>query len=184
MVLPGLIEQSYDAAEKLRFSGFTITALHLQQAISAAGDILRRSPNVPGACTYLNAMWTAMLRHVGLPAYCVAGDLCVRGVMAFGSTDSDNTLRFDGTGGAWDGHCWLAFGDYTGDLSLFRTAYTLPVGSNLRQAVLDEFGPEQDFLFMNNSDATATGFHYRPRYVANETEITGLLLGARSVGLL
>lgn len=126
-----------------------------------------------------------MLRdNLGLPAYCVAGDLYVRGRMAFGSADPNVTRCLGESSDAWDGHCWLALGHYVGDISVFRTAYAQPQGSNLRQAVLDVFGLRRGLLLMHWSDALTTGFDYRPKYVVRESEITALIKGARAVGKL
>jgi hypothetical protein len=111
MILPMLIEVSYGAAEKSRFLSFDATTLHLKQAAKAGTEILCRSSSLPGACTYLTAMWAAMLRDaLSLPAYYVAGDLHVRGRMAFGSTDPSVAQRLDASSNAWDGHCWLGLG--------------------------------------------------------------------------
>jgi hypothetical protein len=185
MGLPSLIEVSYDAAEKSRFLSFEATAVCLEQAVQVGMEILRRSPSVPGACTYLTAMWTAVLRdNLQLPVYCVAGDLCVHGRMAFGSADPDIARCFAASSDAWDGHCWLVLGQHVGDLSVFRTAYAQPQGSNLRQVVLDEFGSGRGLFLMRGSDALATGFEYRPKYVVREAEISALILGARAAGRL
>ena len=185
LILPELIEVSYGAAEKSRFLAFDATKLHLEQAAEAGTEILRRSKSLPGACTYLTATWAAMLRdNLDLLAYCVAGDLYVRGRMAFGSTDPNITPSLGESSDAWDGHCWLALGRYVGDISVFRTAYAQPQGSNLRQAVMDEFGPGRGLFLMRWSDALTTGFDYRPKYVARESEITALIKGAYAEGKL
>lgn len=183
--LSKLIKTSYDAAEESRFLGFNATKLHLEQAKDAGRLILRRSPSIPGACTYLSAMWVAMLRDsLHLPAYCVAGDLYVRGRIAFGSTAPNAAKRLDASNDVWDGHCWLALGRYIGDISVFRTAYAQPQGSNLRQAVLDKFGPGRGLFLMRWSDALTSGFDHRPKYVATESEITALINGALAAGKL
>jgi len=185
LILPGLIEASYSAAEKSRFLTFDATTLHLKQAAEAGTEILRRSLSLPGACTYLTATWAEMLRDaLSLPAYCVAGDLYIRERMAFGSPEPNVARRLGESSDAWDGHCWLALGRYVGDISVFRTAYAQLQGSNLRQAVLDEFGPGRGLFLMRWSDALTTGFDYRPKYVVRESEITALIKGARAAGKL
>lgn len=130
-------------------------------------------------------MWVAMLRDaLSLAAYYVAGDLYVRGRMTFGSTDLNVAQRLGESSDAWDGHCWLALGRYVGDISVFCTAYAQPQGSNLRQAVLDEFEPGRGLFLMRCSDALTTGFDYRPKYVVRESEITALIKSARAAGKL
>lgn len=183
--LLNLIELSYGAPEKSRFLNFAVTNEQLEKAADAGEEILQRAPSFPGACTYLAAIWTGVLREAfSLPAYCVAGDLCVRGRMAFGSTDPDTASRLGVSSDGWDAHCWLALGQHVGDLSIFRTAYALPQGSNLRQAVLDVFGPGLGLFLMPNSNALAAGFEYRPKHVATEAEITAIVQGARAAGKL
>lgn len=185
LILPSLIKASYGAIEKSRFLGFNATTLHLEQAAEVGTEILRRSPCLPGACTYLSALWAAILRDkLKLPAYCVAGDLYVRGRIAFGSTDPKVSKRLDASSDAWDAHCWLVLGRYIGDISIFRTAYVQPQGSNLRKAVLDKFGSGRGLFLMRWSDALTSGFDYRPKYVVNEAEITALINGAQAEGKL
>lgn len=185
MDLSRLIESSYDMAEKTRFLSFEAAHSHLRQAAEVGSEILGRSPVTPGACTYLTAVWVAALRDkFSFPAYCVAGDLCVRGRMAFGSTNPDVAQCFGVSCAAWDGHCWLVLGQYIGDISVFRTAYAQPHGSNLRQAVLAEFGPGRGLFLLRNSDGLVAGFEYRPKYVVREAEITALISGARAIGKL
>jgi len=104
--------------------------------------------------------------------------------MAFGSTDPEVARSLDVSNGAWDGHCWMALGHYVGDASVFRTAYALPENSNLRRAVLEEFGRGRGLFLMPWTEATRIGFEYIPKYVASETELTGLIKGADAVGAL
>jgi hypothetical protein len=183
--LARLIEASYDAAETSRSASFTAAEVHMQLAADTGSNLLRVSPSVPGACTYLTAAWTAILRDShNLPAYCVAGDLCVRGRMAFGCPDLDLSRCFDASSNAWDGHCWLALGQLVGDISVFRTAYAQPENSNLRQVVLEEFGSGRGLLLMHNADALAAGFEYRPKYVLREAQVTSLIQGARANRML
>lgn len=185
MDLASLVEDSYGATERSRFLSFEATSLHLDQAAQAGIALLRSAPSVPGACTYMTAMWTAMLRdNVHVPVYCVAGDLRVRGRMAFGSAESDIARCFATSSNGWDGHCWLVLGEHLGDISIFRTAYAQPHGSNLRRAVVDEFGPGRGLFLMHRSDALAAGFEYRPKYVVRDAEMTALIQGARAAGWL
>jgi hypothetical protein len=102
--------------------------------------------------------------------------------MAFGSTDPDVARALGRSNDAWDGHCWIALGPYVGDASLFRTAYGLQEDSNLRSAVLDEFGPGRGLLLMPWAEAAKAGFEYIPKYVATEVELTGLIQGAAASG--
>ena len=108
----------------------------LKRVSEAGTEVLRRSLKQPGACAHLTAAWVGVVRDaLNLPAYCIAGDLVVRGRMAFGGSSVDVKDWFTESTDAWDGHCWLAIGQHVGDLFLFRTAYDLPAHSNLRQTV-------------------------------------------------
>jgi len=177
--LVSLIERSYGRAERSRYLSFEITKDHLEQAALFGEEILRRNDPVPGACAHLTALWTAMLRDaLNLPVFCVAGDLFVMGRMTFGSADPHEVSTLCLSNNEWDGHCWLGIGQYVGDISVFRTAYAQPEGSNLRQTVLAQFGFKRSLFLMSWSDACAIGFKYHPKYVAKEMEISGLIKGS------
>jgi hypothetical protein len=102
--------------------------------------------------------------------------------MAFGSTNPETARRLAVSSDGWDGHCWLALGHHVGDISVFRTAYAQSEDSNLRKAVVEEFGLGRGLFLMPWSDALDAGFEYRPKYVVTEVEVTGLIQGAHAAG--
>ncbi|WP_437760764.1 hypothetical protein [Sorangium sp. So ce1389] len=104
--------------------------------------------------------------------------------MAFGSADPEVAKQLAASNAAWDGHCWIALGSYVGDISIFRSAYAAPEGSNLRTVVVEQFGLGRGLFLATRSDAMQANFSYRPKHVVTEAEIAGLILSARAVGRL
>jgi hypothetical protein len=104
--------------------------------------------------------------------------------MAFGSSNPDVAKNLTTSDIGWDGHCWLALGAYVGDLSIFRSAYAAPEGSNLRATVIEQFGFGYQLFLGPWTDAQQMGFNYQPKHVATEEEINCLVQGARAVGRL
>lgn len=165
-----LIQRSYGNAEAERHRAYVPSREHLELAAAAGTEILKRTSVAPGACTYMSAMWAAMLRdNLKVPAFCVAGDLCILDRMAFGSTDPEVAMQLGSSNDAWEGHCWLALGDYLGDISVFRTAYAAPEGSNLRAVVTEQFGPNRGLYLGRSHDALQEGLDYRPKHVEPPT---------------
>jgi hypothetical protein len=130
-------------------------------------------------------MWVAKLRdELNAPAFCVAGHLYARGRMAFGSADPEVAKQLAASRENWDGHCWIMLGGYLGDISIFRSAYAAPEGSNLRAVVIEKFGYNRGLFLKQWSEVGQWDLEYCPKHVATETEITGLINGARTKGQL
>jgi hypothetical protein len=183
--IPALIAATFGNDECDRFLGYHPDSTDLQQSAKLGAEVLRRSPPQAGACTYITAMWAALLRdNLDLPAFAVAGDLWVRGVPAFGSSETAVARSLETSCDQWDGHCWLALGEFIGDASLFRTAYAQPEGSNLRIAVVEEFGLGKGLLLATSTDLRDSGFDFRPKYVLRDDQLSTLVEGAHRSGLL
>ena len=183
--LPDLIEEAYGADEACRHLSVEVSRADLERAAEAGLAVLSRSASIACACTHLSAMWTAILRDaLTLPAYCVTGDLRVRGRIAFGSSDPAVARSLSKSNTGWDAHCWVSLGRYIGDASIFRTAYAQPPSSNLRRAVIEQFGLGRGLFLMLADEAIGDGLEYIPKYVVPEEQITGLIRGAAAQGLM
>jgi hypothetical protein len=179
-----LISASYSDDKVQAFLRFAVERSHLNQLAAIGNEILQNARPIPYSCTALSAMWVGISRdRTMLPVQQVAGDLFVDGHPAFaGGADADSLPAiFDRSRPDWDGHSWLALGDYIGDLSMCRTAYQRPPSSRLRNAVIQRFGLGKGLLLANAADFEANGFSYRPKYVLTEQQINSLMLGAREL---
>ena len=142
-------------------------------------EVLSDVPPRSGDCAMLSALWASGLNeYYSMPAMVVAGDLKINGRKAFNckkniptSNDSMRTIKEK-----WDGHCWIEVGGYIGDLSIFRTAYSLGENSNLKNFILSEFGEGRGIL-VSNKEGLPNGMEYVPKYVLNDQRIAGLLRG-------
>jgi hypothetical protein len=149
----------------------------VKDALAETGKlVLQKFPVMACACVPMSALWHELLLQRGIDAPQLAGDLVVRGRFAFaGGADPERAFS---RSGVWDGHSWLSLGRYIADIAIFRTAYGAVEGSNLREAVLQEFGEGRGVLVMPGDDLTAKGFEYRPRYALTDEQAQASARGA------
>lgn len=141
-------------------------------------QLLDNTPVLHGACAGMSAMWAAGLTdRYNIPAVVVAGDLIINGRPAFLSQCNlpDGTEQVDS--GTWNGHCWVQADDMICDASIFRTARTRPDGSHLKAFIDEHFGLHRGLMVCSATELARGGMHYVPKYVLNETQITGLIRG-------
>jgi hypothetical protein len=180
--LISLVTASYSSAEAERHAGFMAAPAHLKDIGALGKEILQHVPVRPGACALMSALWTGLIRdRLDIPAYCVAGDLVVGGRKMFDAGKDPIASTFDQSNPAWDCHCWVAVGEWIGDVSLCRTAYSRYGPRGLRRHVLNQFGPGRGLLLLTTTAAANEGLSYIPRYVLGEPQVTGLMHGAATL---
>jgi hypothetical protein len=186
-VVASLIAKSHSPAAADAYCSFTPDRAQLQALASVGVEVLRHFPPMPGACAVMSAVWAARWQQVEkkTPVYVVAGALLVGAERVFGdeSVEIDGAAAFGKSDPSWDGHCWLAFGGYVADVSIFRTAYSAYSPPALARHVIEQFGRGRGLQICTADDAAHAGFQYRPQYVLTDDQITGLFLGARSIVL-
>lgn len=125
--IASLIAHSHTQAAADAYRSFTPDRGQLQALASVGVEVLRHFPPMPGACAVMSAVWVARWQQLeNTPVYVVAGALLVGTERVFGdeSVAIDGTSVFSKSDPSWEGHCWLAFGNYVADISIFRTAYS------------------------------------------------------------
>jgi hypothetical protein len=179
-----LIAESYDEIEANNYLTFKPTNDQVQQLAEAGNSVLTRFPYQAGACALMSAMWGALIRdNTDFPIHVVAGSLYIDGQHIFGSDPSANHIKdaFVGKNLDWDGHCWVAFGDLIGDVSIFRTAYSKDSPPILKNKVLSSFGEGRGLFVATMDSMIENGFKYEPKYILTDNEISGLFKGAFSL---
>lgn len=181
--LAELIAQTHTGGAAAAYRTFRPTRQDLQALAAVGADVLGHFPWMPGACAVMSAAWVARWKMSNqLPAYVVAGALRVGSARVFGCEPAGAWSEvFSRSDLSWDGHCWLAFGEYVADISIFRTAYSKESPPVLARHVERQFGRGRGLLICSLADAIQAGLYYEPQYVLSEDEVTGLLLGARSL---
>ena len=132
----------------------------------------------------MSAMWAAIVRdRLGIPAYCVAGDLVAEGQVVFQSGTDPEEL--DHSNPKWDGHSWLAFGGFVGDISVFRTTRHVS-GPRIRSEItvlqdllLREFGAGRGLAICTPESWAETGVAHVPRYVLPDAQVNAVLRGTK-----
>jgi len=155
-------------------------------AVTATGtDVLIHFPPMPGGCALMSAVYVVRLQIVipEVPVYAVAGSLSIGATCVFGegAASRDWQSAFDESTRSWDGHCWVVFGDYIADISIFRTAYSNRSPPLLANHVRERFGEGRGILIGKSAQLRKEGLHYEPQYVLTGSQITGLFMGARSL---
>ena len=108
------IRHAYSTDEAQRYADFTDEKKCLDEVISIGKEVLEHVPPCAGACAIMSALWTALVRdRLGLPVYCVAGDLLADGRLVFGhgASSTEFAVAFGESNLNWDGHCWLVLGE-------------------------------------------------------------------------
>ncbi len=151
----------------------------IQPLIESARTILNSSPIGFGECALLSASWAAYLQdNFSIPAVVVAGDLNINGVMVFKTNKNLPALKKTGKliKGTWGGHCWIEIDGYIGDLSVFRTAYSIDGASVLKEFILSTFCPSRGAMLCPKGELPS-GMKYVPKYVLKNSQINGLVGG-------
>ncbi|MGL0940486.1 hypothetical protein [Vibrio vulnificus] len=172
-----LVARHRGADEASGFSSFELSSP--QPLIESAKKVLSIVPPSMGACAPLSAAWAQTLRDdYGIPAIVVAGDLKILGKRIF---KCKKNLPEAGANGQiinqkWDGHCWIEIDGFVGDLSIFRTAYSLSHPSVLKQFIESTFGSGRGAFLAPYQDIP-NGMKYEAKYVLNDRQLAGLLGG-------
>jgi hypothetical protein len=122
-----LISKSYGETKANIALSFEPNEPAQKDLIEKARDVLKHFPYAAGACMFMSAMLTAVIRdHTKYPIHAVAGSLYIDNQPIFGKNLSSNQIKkaFKEQDLDWDGHCWIIFGSLIGDVSIFRTAYS------------------------------------------------------------
>ncbi|MDZ4077620.1 MULTISPECIES: hypothetical protein [Hydrocarboniphaga] len=175
--LNGLIVRALGATAANQFDAFRLT--DTRPLAASARELMGNIEPMPGACALLSATWALYLRdRFNIPAVVVAGDLKVAGQWVFRGTSALPPMGNTGAiiRGSWKGHCWIEIDNLIGDLSLFRTAYSRPPESVLRQFVESTFGHGRG-AFLAPTDEVPQGLRYRRRFVLTLRQMEGFLNG-------
>ncbi len=118
--LPNLIAATYSRKAATAFAACTLSDAGRSALARVGTGLMRRFPPVPRACCPMSAVYAAALRSAAEePAYLVAGALYADGVRVFGETGARlaAAMPFLRDDLDWDGHMWIAIGEYLADIS-------------------------------------------------------------------
>jgi hypothetical protein len=177
-----LIGQSYSADVAKAFAAFAPGKAELDLLGQTGFEVLKNFPYTPGACAMMSAMYTArMEQYTKAPVYMVAGNLFIHGTRVFGY-DGDFSKAFESSNRDWDGHCWLVFGRYIADVSLFRTAYSKGCKPYLAQYVAQTFGKGRGLMMLDMTDPNGPpGLRYDPQHVLSYGQVSALVGGCQEL---
>ncbi|EJG1993271.1 hypothetical protein ACPV5H_25360 [Vibrio harveyi] len=175
--LKQLVARHRGVDEASSFSSFELSSP--QPLIESAKKVLSNVPPSMGACAPLSAAWAKTLRDdYDIPAIVVAGDLKILGKRIFKCKKNlpEASANEQIINQKWDGHCWIEIDGFVGDLSIFRTAYSLSYPSVLKQFIESTFGSGRGALLAPHQDIPSE-MKYVAKYVLNDRQLAGLLGG-------
>jgi hypothetical protein len=179
--LPDLIAATWSRDAATAFAACTLSPAARSALAEVGIDLMQRFPPVPRACCGMSAVYAAALRSaVDAPAYLVAGKLYADDVRVFGTARSfpDTAMPFLRTDLDWDGHMWVAIGEYLADISLLVTARSRGASDALGALVAREFGPDDRLMIAKAADLQTIGLVYYPEYALTPEEVDALARGA------
>jgi hypothetical protein len=183
-IVARLISQTHALVAAEAYRSFTPDRAKLNALATAGLEVLRQFPPLRGPCVLMSAMWAARWQLLErTPVYVVAGALLIGSERVFGdeNTPFDGRTIFSESNPSWNGHCWLVFGNYLADISIFSTAYSAYTSLVLAQHMVERFGRGHGLLLSTADNADRAGLHYRPQYVLTDDQIAELCVGARSI---
>ena len=179
-----LIKKSYDKNEANKASSFIFSDKAKEKLIERGKDVLQNYPYHPGLCASMSALWAALIRdNTDYPIHAVAGSLFIDDYHAFGRDESKDNYKnaFLQSNKDWDGHCWVVIGEYIGDISLFRSAYSKKSSKKLKNKIISKFGKKRGLFVAQETELKTIGLKYEPLYVIKNNEITSLVKGALAI---
>ena len=181
--LPELIAATHSPEAATAFASCKLSRAS-RSALAVVGlGLMQRFPPVPRTCCAMSAVYAVALRSaVEVPAYLVAGRLYADGVRVFGAAGSGDGLAmpFLREDLDWDGHMWLAIGDYMADMTLMVTARAPGAADALTALVAREFAADSRLMIAKAADTGSLGLDYQPEYVLTPEETDALARGAEA----
>ena len=181
--LPALIAATHSPEAATAFASCTLSPAGRSALAEVGIGLMRRFTPVPRACCAMSAVYAAALRSAAEePAWLVAGKLYADGVRVFGTTDACivEAMPFLRTDLDWDGHMWVAIGDYLADITLLVTGRSPGAADELKALVSREFAPDSRLMIARAADIRSLGLEYCPEYVLTPEEVDALARGAQA----
>ncbi|MGA3307387.1 MAG: hypothetical protein ABSD08_02065 [Xanthobacteraceae bacterium] len=127
----------------------------------------------------MSALYAVMLeKRFEAKAFVVAGSLYVDDKRIFGEDSNVDGQTFSKSNPSWDGHGWLAVGDFIADISVGRTARSGKCSPLLTERVIRQFGPNSGLVVCKPTAIENDGLFYRPQYVLVQDQVDALARGA------
>ncbi|GAA0328058.1 hypothetical protein GCM10009087_42850 [Sphingomonas oligophenolica] len=181
--LPDLIAATHSPEAATAFAACTLSPAGRAALAETGIALMERFPPVPRACCAMSAVYAVALRSaVEAPAYLIAGTLYADTVRVFGTARSfpETHMPFLRTDLDWDGHMWVAIGEYIADISLLPTGRSPGAAAALSALVARAFGPGDRLVIGKAADLQRIGLAYVPDYALTPEEVDALARGAEA----
>jgi hypothetical protein len=175
--LSSALKEVYSPEEIQKILNYKISEEEFNNVASIGRQLLRTIPILPLLCASMSAKWYEFIRfNTSIPVCVVTGHLEIHNEPVFSQTASIYSLLFDGeTFEDWDGHCWIEFGGYIGDISILRTVNSQNFPHQNVKKWFSRFGADQECIIGKAKTLEAGGLFYIPVSVLTEFETTKLV---------
>lgn len=165
------------------FFSYQLTNDDLAFIKEAVIEVLKIVPANAFNCAMLSGLLGAVISgHSNIPVSVIAGHLdyssrrlfnCLR---PFPYATDKKVINEE-----WDGHCWVELNNLIIDISIFRTIYYGQVPEDLYNQIVTKFGEGRGALLCSANEMMNQGFNYIPCYSLTNDQISGLVLGAKTI---
>lgn len=171
------MKEVYSPDEIQKTLNYNVSEKDCGDVASIALEILKAIPRIPSQCASMSGYWGQKIKsQTSIPVCVVTGHLTVAGAPLFTQkTPLDLSEENDGIDKIWDGHCWIEFGGYIGDISIFRTVFSQNFPHpNFKKWFIDRFDQKEKVLFANYEIMASLGLLYTPMNVLTDANINVL----------
>jgi hypothetical protein len=181
--LKNILKTTLTETEIKSFFSYQLTKEDLEFLKEAITEVLRTVPANAFNCAMLSGLLGAIISdHSSIPSAVIAGHLDYSSKRLFNCSKpipyhKDKTEIKE----EWDGHCWVEINNLIVDVSLFRTIYFGQVPEYLFTEIVTKFGKGRGAFLCSDKEMKDFGFNYIPCYCLTNDQISGLVLGAKSI---
>lgn len=178
------LHELYSPDEIQNILNYEVSKQDLETVTSIAVSLLKAIPRLSSQCASMSACWSSAIKsQTSIPVCVVTGHLHIADAPLFTqNTPISFSKEDDGNPKQWDGHCWIEFGGYIGDMSIFRTIYSQDFPHpNFKQFLINKFGEKRGFMIANSEQMKSWGLIYTPVNILADAEINSLIAGLHCI---
>lgn len=142
-------------------------------------EILSIIPPDAYNCANLSSLLGAVIMdNSNIPLVIMTGHLDYNGNRIFNCDKAIPTEKNNIKGEFWNGHCWIEFGQYILDISIFRTVYYAEnFPEKIKRDIVSKYGEGKGALMIPIESIEEYGFEYTPCFALDDKQISGLVQG-------
>ena len=132
-------------------------------------------------CANLSSLLGAVIvDHSKIPIAIMTDHLDYKGSRVFNCEKPISIKTTNTKETLWKGHCWIEFGQYILDISIFRTVYySENFPPLIKRDIINKYGEGKGAIMIPKDAIEEYGFEYTPCFALNNEQINGLVQGTK-----